>query len=195
MDGGVRQKEESKDNFQELGFSNQQCNSWEHVGRSRFIIENQHFHLAPSCTCFGIKQPVPHLRIHHLLAGWPESACKAGDPGSIPGWERSPGERDRLPTPVYMGFPGGSDGKESTCSAGDLDSIPGLGRSPGGGLGNSLQYSCLENLHGQRCLVGYSPWDCKQSDITEHLCTAGWSPVGLPWVFCHCLAVFLSQIS
>ena len=45
----------------------------------------------------------------------------------------------------YMGFPGGSDGKESTCNAGDLGSIPGLRRSPGGGHGNPLQYSCLEN--------------------------------------------------
>ena len=53
--------------------------------------------------------------------------------------------RDRLPTPVFMGFPGGSDGKESTCNGGDLDSIPGLGRSHGGGRGNPLQYSCLEN--------------------------------------------------
>ena len=32
---------------------------------------------------------------------------------------------------TYMGFPGGSDGKESACNAGDLGSIPGLGRSPG----------------------------------------------------------------
>ena len=40
----------------------------------------------------------------------------------------------------------------------DLGSIPGLGRSPEGGHGNSLQYSCLEDPHGQRSLVGYSPW-------------------------------------
>ena len=36
-------------------------------------------------------------------------------------------------------------------------SIPGLGRSSGGGHGNTLQYSCLENPHGQRSLGGYSP--------------------------------------
>ena len=54
------------------------------------------------------------------------------------------------------GFPGSSAGKESACNAGDLDLIPGLGRSPGGGHGNPLQYSCLENPHGQRSLVGYS---------------------------------------
>ena len=40
---------------------------------------------------------------------------------------------------------------------GDAGSIPGLGRSPGGGNGNTLQYSCLKNLHGQRSLAGYSP--------------------------------------
>ena len=39
----------------------------------------------------------------------------------------------------------------------DSGSILGLGRSPGGGHGNSLQYSCLENPHGQRSLAGYSP--------------------------------------
>ena len=43
------------------------------------------------------------------------------------------------------GFPGGSAGKESDCNVGDLGSIPGLGRSTGDGIGNPLQYSCLEN--------------------------------------------------
>ena len=50
--------------------------------------------------------------------------------------------------------------KESACSAGAIGymgSIPGSGRSPGEGHGNPLQYSCLENLHGQRSLAGYSP--------------------------------------
>ena len=57
-----------------------------------------------------------------------------------------------------MNFPGGSDGKEFACNAGDLGLISELGRSPGGGQGNPLQYSCLENPHGQRSLMGYSPW-------------------------------------
>ena len=59
-------------------------------------------------------------------------------------WE-DPLKRDRLPTPVFLGFPGGSDGKESACNAGDLGSILRLGRSPGEGNGHSLQYSGLEN--------------------------------------------------
>ena len=46
---------------------------------------------------------------------------------------------------VYLGFPGGSDGKESACNSGDPGLIPGLGRSPGEGNDNPLQYSCLEN--------------------------------------------------
>ena len=71
------------------------------------------------------------------------------------GWEDSPGERDRPPTPVFLGFPGGSDSNESACNAGDLALIPGLGRSPGEGHGNPLKYSCLENPHGQRSLASY----------------------------------------
>ena len=58
--------------------------------------------------------------------------------------------------------------KESACKAGDLDLIPGLGRSPGTGHGNPLQYSCLENPHGQRRLAGYSSWGHKESDTTKH---------------------------
>ena len=70
--------------------------------------------------------------------------------------------RDRLPTPVFLGFPGGSAGKESACNVGDLGSIPGLGnlgsilglgRSPGERKGYPLQYSGLESsmdciIHG-----------------------------------------------
>ena len=70
---------------------------------------------------------------------------------------------------LKTGLPGGSDGKESACNAGDLALIPGLGRSPEGGNGNPLQYSSLENPHGQRSLAGYSPWGDKDSDMTEQL--------------------------
>ena len=47
--------------------------------------------------------------------------------------------------PVFLGYSGGSDGKESICNAGDLGSIPGLGISPGEGNGYILQYSGLDN--------------------------------------------------
>ena len=53
--------------------------------------------------------------------------------------------RNRLPTPVFLGFLGGSNCKGSACNAGDLGLIPGLGRCPGEGKGYPLQYSGLEN--------------------------------------------------
>ena len=65
------------------------------------------------------------------------------------------------------GFPGGSNDEESTHNVGDLGSFPGMGRAPGVGHDNPLQYSCIENSHGQRCLAGYSPWGPKESDMTE----------------------------
>ena len=52
-----------------------------------------------------------------------------------------------------------------------MGSIPGSGRSPGGGRGNPLHYSCQEKSHGQRSLVGYSPWGHKglaTPQATEH---------------------------
>ena len=67
-------------------------------------------------------------------------------------------------------FLGGSEGKVSACSAGDPGSIPGSGRCPGEGIGNPLQYLPGES-HGQRNLVGYSPWGHKKSDMTERLST------------------------
>ena len=70
-----------------------------------------------------------------------------------------------LPHGLGLGFPGGSDGKEFTCNAGDLGLIPGLGRSLGEGNGYPLQLP--REFHGQRSLVGYSPWGHKESDRTE----------------------------
>ena len=59
-----------------------------------------------------------------------------------------PWRRDRLLTPVFLGFPGDSDGKESAYNARDLGSIPGLGRPSGGGHGNPTPVF----------LPGDSPW-------------------------------------
>ena len=82
-------------------------------------------------------------------------------------------KKKKLTSDKFLGFPGGSVSKESTCNVGDLGSIPGLGRPPpGGGHSNPLQYSCFKNPHGQRSLVGCSPWGHKESDTTEKLSTA-----------------------
>ena len=47
-------------------------------------------------------------------------------------------EKESLPTPVFLGFPGDPAGKESTCNVGG--SIPGLGRSSGEGNSYPLQF-------------------------------------------------------
>ena len=74
--------------------------------------------------------------------------------------------------------PGGSAGKESAYikKKKNLPAVQetwvqstGCEDSPGGGHGNLLQYSCLENPHGQRSLAGYSPRGCKELDMTERL--------------------------
>ena len=69
--------------------------------------------------------------------------------------------RDRLPTPVFLGFRCCSAGKESSCNAGDLALIPGLGRFPGEGKGYPLQYSGLENS------MDYTVHGVAESDPTE----------------------------
>ena len=77
----------------------------------------------------------------------------------VQSWVRKfPWRRARLPTPVFLGFPGDTDSKESACNVRDLGLIPGLGRSLAGGHSNPLQYSCWASPHGQRSLAGYSPW-------------------------------------
>ena len=82
---------------------------------------------------------------------------------------------------LYMGFPGGSDGKASALNVGDPGSIPWSGRSPEEENGNPLQYSCLENsmdggawwatkpTHGWRNLVGCKELDMTQQHGTYHL--------------------------
>ena len=78
-----------------------------------------------------------------------------------------PWRRDRLLTPVFLGFPCGSAGKESTCNAGDLGLIPGLGRSLGEEKGYPLQYSGLEN--SMYCIVsGVTKSQTRLSDFHFH---------------------------
>ena len=59
-------------------------------------------------------------------------------------------------------FPGGSEGKESAHNVEDLGLIPRWGRSPG--EGQPTPVFLPRESHGQRSLVGYSPWGHKESD-------------------------------
>ena len=75
--------------------------------------------------------------------------------------------RNRPPTSVFLGFPGGSDGKESTCNVEDLGSILRLGRYPGEGKDYPLQYSGLEN--SMDCIVnGVTKSRTQLSDFHFH---------------------------
>ena len=65
-----------------------------------------------------------------------ESAAMQETP-VLPESGRSPGEGIGT-SPVLLGFPCGSAGKESACRVGDLGSVPGLGRFLGGGKGYPL---------------------------------------------------------
>ena len=78
-----------------------------------------------------------------------ESACNAGDPGSIPGLGRSTGEG--IGYPLQHSWASLVAGKKSACHAGNLGLIPGLGRSLGKGNGYPLQYSGLKNF--MDCIV------------------------------------------
>ena len=75
-----------------------------------------------------------------------------------------------LPTPVFLGFPCGSAGKESARNVGDPGSIPRLGRFPGEEKGYPLQYSGLEN--SMDCIVlGVAKSRTRLSDFYFHICT------------------------
>ena len=85
-----------------------------------------------------------------------ESACNAGDSGSIPGLGGSAGEGIGCPLQDSWASLVAQLVKNLPAMQADLGSIPGLGRSPGGGKGYPLQYPGLENS------VGCSPWGHKE---------------------------------
>ena len=64
-------------------------------------------------------------------------------------------------------FPGGSDSKETTCNAGDPRLIPGSGRVPWRREWQPTPVFLPGESHGQRSLVGYSPWGCKESWLND----------------------------
>ena len=127
-----------------------------------------HYNLSISCNskeilpkpCFPLF-PMSHLLCFEIQA-WVWKIC---------------GRRDRLPTPVLLGFPCSSAGKECACNMGDLGLIPGLGTSPGEGKGNLLQYSGLENsvdciVHGvsmsRTWLIDFHCWDRSSITLLSH---------------------------
>ena len=72
---------------------------------------------------------------------------------------------------MKLDFPDDSAVKNVPVNAedtGHLGSISGSGRSPGRGNGNPLQYSSLENPMDRGSWGCYSPYGCKEPDVSEH---------------------------
>ena len=94
-------------------------------------------------------------------------------------------KRDRLPTPVFLGFPCGSAGKESASNVGDWGLIPGLGRFPGEGKGYPLQYSGLEN--SMDCIVqGATKSQTRLSDFLFHYASSSSLNIILVIMYLNC---------
>ena len=72
-------------------------------------------------------------------------------------------------TDEMMSSPDGSDGKKSACNSGDLSLIPGSRISPREEKWQPTPIFLSEEFHGQRSLVGYSPWSCTELYMTEQL--------------------------
>ena len=68
---------------------------------------------------------------------------------------------------MHIDFPGGSDGKASVYHVGDPGSIPGIGKIPWRRKWQSTPVLLPGKPHGQRSLVGCSPWGCEELDKTE----------------------------
>ena len=100
-----------------------------------------------------------------------QSTCNTGDSGSIPRSGKSSSEG--------IGYPLQYSWASQVVQM--IKNLPAMRetwiqslcweRSLGGGRDNSLQYSCLENPHGQRSLAGCSPWGRKESDTIALLST------------------------
>ena len=94
-----------------------------------------------------------------------ESACNVGDPGSIPGSGRSPGEGTSYPLQYLWASLEAQTVKNPPAMwetwVRSLNWEDPLGESM------AMQSSILENPHGQMSLMGYSPRGCKEADTTE----------------------------
>ena len=99
-----------------------------------------------------------------------ESACNAGDPGSIPGWESSPGEGPGYPLQHSW----------ASLVAQLVKNPPAMWETWVQSLGweDPLEESWQPTpafLPGDSSWTeepGYSPWGCKELDTTERLSTA-----------------------
>ena len=97
-------------------------------------------------------------------------------PGEISSFSLSCQSFDCMPTIwrictfiIYiMGFSGGAGGKEPTCQCRRHGFGPWIEKIPWRWKWQPTLVFRPGKSHGQRSLAGYSPWDCKESDTSEH---------------------------
>ena len=83
--------------------------------------------------------------------------------------EETDAERYLVTYSISQGFPSGSDGKESICNTGDVGFDIWVGKIPWSRKWQPTPVLLPRESHGQRSLVGFSPWGHKESDTTEQL--------------------------
>ena len=72
---------------------------------------------------------------------------------------------------VFKGFPGGSDGKESACKSRRLGFNPWVEKIPWRRAWQPTPVFFRGESHGQRSLVGYSPWGRKElNTVSDSIC-------------------------
>ena len=102
---------------------------------------------------------MPHSYLKYSVHPWP---WKSKPPGDLFEDPQEPFQASQL----------GLILKNLPASVGDFKRHgfdPWVGKIPGGEHSNPLKYSCLENPHGQRSLVGYGPWSCQELGTTDRL--------------------------
>ena len=129
----------------------------------------------------------------YLLRGFPSSSVGKCRRPQFDSWVRKIHcRRDRLPTPVFLGFSGSSDGKESTCNAGDLGLLPGSERFPGEGNGSPFQWGLKEldmtewfSLH----FTSLSPSQLEQYSLYLEGAGQGWWLLFIKCIFSNTILV------
>ena len=80
--------------------------------------------------------------------------------------------KKNFPCPYFLGFPGGTSSKEPACQhrrCKRLKFDPWVGKIPWRRKWQLTPKFLLGESHGQRSLTGYSPWGCKELDVSEHI--------------------------
>ena len=125
---------------------------------------------ATSLSLFSFHALEKEMAPHSSVLAW--RIPGTGEPGGLPslGSHRVGHDWSDLAAAAackMRGLPWLLSGKESACSAGDMVSVPWLGTSPRKENSNPFHYFLPGKSHGQKSLVGYSPWGHNKSDMAE----------------------------